>query len=306
MTDVPIEELLFSGVAWVCIAAWRALPLLCIVLAFDLLLRRRIAARFHCLLWMIVAARMLCPFSVESSFSIHGNLLTALEAVGFSNSQTHAPLDAQNSDFDTYTFQNEPGDAVTVSQPRAAEDLHQDSKFKYSAAYSSPQPDAFVGDAGEPAPLDPEILVIQTRHIDSPSQPVLGVKINNRQARRFVQRSVQDARSSTMLAPEVRVFSGMPARIMSESLRPFVTGMRPPGASNDRSMVPIVEACPEGFRFFVRGDVSDEKQMRIRCAVTLSKLDDVEMANLPINKDDDSGARHRWRAIKAAAETSNC
>ena len=62
-------------------------------------------------------------------------------------------------------------------------------------------------------------------------------------------------------------------------------------ASNDRSMVPIVEAYPEGFRIFVRGDVSDEKQIWIRCTVTLSNLDDVEMANLPISKNDNSGER---------------
>jgi len=688
MIDVPIEELLFSALAWVCIAAWRALPLLCIVLAFDLLLRRQIAARFHCLLWMVVAARLLCPFSVESSFSLHGNLQTALEAVGFSNSQTHAPLDAHNLevDFDTYTFQNEAGDDVTVSQPRLNGELSPDAEFANSQVYASPQPHSlaegddltffdpeiivFVGvsslwlavacfllirgavqslrfwlqlrqsklitdqsvidevlracdgvgvgrrpvlkevegltvpavygirrpticlpagtldelsrtdlrlvllhelahvkrrdglvlslcllvralhwfnpmawlvvsrirnymeqaadeiamrtsgtsestDYGrlllhyasnEPKPrhlaaigllftspgkklarrinmlegsehrnhwlakvfamvvvgvlaitgltdakpveqypparpiylplvvdpweqiepsfalahpsakepvsemrvydvtdvlsrlretmpefdptdfllgniapgkstlsgaqltvnvpasrhetiterlahlaesghweiqfdvqfidvaldqvanlgidwiadaVQPEIdrhpefdmtpdsdtvladfdepasddLVIQMRHTDSPSQPVLGVKIKNQQARRFIQRSAQDTRSSIILAPVVRAFNGMPACIMSESLRPFVTGMRPSGVINDRSMIPIVEAFPEGFRFFVRGDVTDEEQIRIRCAVTLSNLDDVEMANLPISKNDDSGSR---------------
>ncbi|MGZ0166768.1 MAG: M56 family metallopeptidase [Planctomycetales bacterium] len=120
MIDVPIEELLFSALAWVCFAAWRALPLLCLVLVFDLLFKRRIAARFQCLLWMIVAARMLCPFSVESSFSLHGNLLTTLEAVGFSNSQAHAPLpyDAENLeiDYDVYTMRNEQGDDIIVKQ----------------------------------------------------------------------------------------------------------------------------------------------------------------------------------------------
>jgi beta-lactamase regulating signal transducer with metallopeptidase domain len=152
----------------------------------------------------------------------------------------------------------------------------------------APDSASVLADFDEPVGDD---LVIQTRHTDSPSRPVFGVKINDQQARRFVQRSAQDTRSSIMFAPKVRVFNGMSACILSESLRPFVTGMRPSEANNDRSMIPIVEAFPEGFRFFVRGDVSDEEQIRIRCAVTLSKLDDVELATLPISKDDDSGAR---------------
>lgn len=689
MTDVPIEEMLFNGVAWVCIAAWRALPLLCIVLVFDLLLRRRIAARFHCLLWMVVAARMLCPFSVESSLSLHGNLLTTLEAVGFSNSQTHAPhpLDAQNLeiDADTYTFQNETGDAVTVTQPRPTEDLHQDSRFKNAAAYSSPQSHALVSDAGEPAPFDPEILlfcgiagiwlivacillirgvvqslrfsrqlrrsrliteqsvidevlracdavgvgrrpalkevhgisvpavfgirrpticlptgtigelssrdlrlvllhelahvkrrdglvlslclfvralhwfnpmvwlvlsrirnymeqaadeiamqksaasestdygrlllryassqpqprhlaaigllftspgkqiarrinmldgsdqrnhwlarvfalatvvtlavtgltdaktveqmppasplhvprvsdswkqlrpsfqlapepapatttrvydvtevlamlqetqpdrdaesylanivaagqstlsknkltvnvtakrhdsvierlaqlarnghweiqfevrfiqvsldqvadlgvdwiadavqpeihqhpqhkiepdseavlvgfeeptndrlVIKTRQTDSPSRPVLGVKVSDDQVRRFIQRTAVDPRSTMMLAPKVRLFDGMTARISDEVIRPFVTGMRPDDASSKREMKPVIDCFSEGFRFHVRGDVTDQERIRIRCALTMSRLEDVAMANLPIVSDGDSGAR---------------
>lgn len=690
MIDVPIEELLFSALGWVCIAAWRALPLLCLVLIFDLLLRRKIAARFHCLLWMIVAVRMLAPFSVESSWSIHGNLFTALETVGFSNSTTHAPdlYNAQDLevDFDVYSYENENGEAATIRQPRLTENMSQDAEYANSQVYASPQPHALRAN-DEAWPLDPEViifvgvaslwlivaaflmirgviqslrflrqlrrstlitdqsivdevlrecdavgvgrrpalkevdgltvpavfgirrpticlptgtidelsstdlrlvlrhelahvkrrdglvlslclfiralhwfnpmawlvvsrirnymeqaadeiamrnsaasentdygrlllhyasnepktrhlaaigllftspgkklarrinmleeserrnhwlakvfataavgtlaiagltdakpieqypparpmylpqvdnpweqiqpivdlsnpsvdepvsekreydvsevlsklqetmpdrdprdfllgniaqgkstlsgnqltvnvpvdrhagiadqlallaecgnweiqfevrcidvaldqvanlgidwiadavqpeinrhpefrmtpdsdtvlaefdapvgdgLVIQTRHTDSPSRPVLGVKINDRQARQFIQRSAQDPRSSIMFAPKVRTFNGMSACIMSESLRPFVTGMRPSEASNDRSMIPIIEAFPEGFRFFIRGDVSDDEQIRVRCAVTLSKLDDVEMANLPISKDDESGAR---------------
>jgi len=90
----------------------------------------------------------------------------------------------------------------------------------------APDSASVLADFDEPAGDD---LVIQMRHTNSPSQPVLGVKIKNQQVRRFVQRSVQDTRSSIMLAPEVRVFNGMPACIMSESVRPFITGMRPSG-----------------------------------------------------------------------------
>jgi beta-lactamase regulating signal transducer with metallopeptidase domain len=690
MIDVPIEELLFSVLVLVCIAAWRALPLLCLVLVSDLLLKRRIAAKFHCLLWMVVAARMLCPFSVESSLSIHGNLLTALESVGFSNSQTHAPFPyhAQVSelDFETYSFQNENRDVTTVRQPRLTEGTPPDAKFENAQIYASPQPHALTG-IDQPALLDPKIvfcicvaglwlvvasflmirgavqslrfslqlrrsklitdqsivdevlracdavgvgrrpalkevdgltvpavfgirrpticlptgtidelssrdlrlvllhelahvkrrdglvlslclfiralhwfnpmawlvvsrirnymeqaadeiamrtsttsestdygrlllyyasnepkprhlaaigllftspgkklarrinmlegseqrnhcltkvfamaavgtlavtgltdakpveqhpparpmylpqvddpweqiepsfalahpsakeqvtetrvydvsevltklqetmpdcdpadsilgnialgkstlsgdrltvdvpakrheaiaerlnqlakighweifckvrcidvaldqvanlgvdwiadavqpenhrhpefemtpdsaavladfdepagddLVIQMRHADSPSRPLLGVKINDQQARLFVQRSTADTRSSIVFDPTIRIPNGISACVLSETVRPFVTGMRPSEASNNRSMIPIVEAFPEGYRVFVRADVSDEEQIRIRCAMILSKLEDVAMANLPTNQDGDSGAR---------------
>ena len=122
MIDVPIEELLVSGLAWVCIAAWRALPLLCIVLVFDLLLRRRIAARFHCLLWMIVAARMLCPFSVESSLSLHRTLQGSLQPVmgTFFSSTSSTDMQRAVDDLDVvenvYTYQNEAGDDVLIKQ----------------------------------------------------------------------------------------------------------------------------------------------------------------------------------------------
>ncbi len=46
---IEFEELLSVGLDWVLLGAWRALPLIGIVLVIDLLLRRRIAARFHCL-----------------------------------------------------------------------------------------------------------------------------------------------------------------------------------------------------------------------------------------------------------------
>lgn len=706
MIDVPIEELLFSALAWVCIAAWRALPLLCLVLVFDLLLRRRIAARFHCLLWLIVALRMLAPFSVESSWSIHGNLFTALEAVGFKN-ETRVPdlYNAENLeiDFDVYTMRNEQGDDIVVkrhslypmrtetdeevvaSQIDLPEGVSKEELIANTEVYSSPAAyEASLTD--EPAEMDPEVLVffavagtwllitcfllvrgliqsfrfafqlsraepitdqpivdqvlracdtvgvgrrpalkevegltvpavfgirrpticlptgtiealsgqdlrlvllhelahvkrrdglvlslclfvralhwfnpmawlvvsrirnymeqaadeiamrtsttsegtdygrlllhyasnepkprhlaaigllftspgkklaqridmlegseqrnhwlartlamttvgilsvtgltdakpveqeqpparalflprvqdswnqiqpdfptapevaqvteervydvskvltklketqpdrdsasflqqivapgettlsgdqltvnvteerhrtveqrleqlarsgnweiqfelrliqvaldqvsdlgvdwiadavqpkidrkpqfgfrpdsegvlagfdvptsddlvIELRQSNLPSQPVLGVKITEEQVRRFIQRSANDVRSSMMLAPKVRVFNGMSACVSDEAIHPFVTGMRPHDPGKGRQMDPVIDCFSEGFRFHLRGDVSDENQIRIQCALTLSKLEDVALANLPINADDDSGAR---------------
>lgn len=134
-------------------------------------------------------------------------------------------------------------------------------------------------------------LVIQLRQSNLPSRPVLGVKITDEQVKRFVQRSANDVRSSMMLAPKVRVFNGMSACVSDEAIHPFVTGMRPHDPGKGRQMDQVIDCFSEGFRFHLRGDVSDENQIRIQCALTLSKLEDVALANLPINTDDDSGAR---------------
>jgi hypothetical protein len=134
-------------------------------------------------------------------------------------------------------------------------------------------------------------LVIQLRQSNLPSQPVLGVKITDEQASRFVQRCTNDLRSTMLLAPEVIVFNGMSACLSDEASHPFVTGMRPHDPGKNRQMDPVIDCFSEGFRFHLRGDVSDENQIRIQCGLTLSKLEDVALANLPINADDDSGAR---------------
>lgn len=94
-----------------------------------------------------------------------------------------------------------------------------------------------------------------------------------------------------MLAPKVRVFNGMSACVSDEAIHLFVTGMRPHDPEKGRQMDPVIDCFSEGFRFHLRGDVSDENQIRIQCALTLSKLEDVTLANLPINTEDDSGAR---------------
>ena len=54
----------------VCIAAWRSLPLFGVALVFQLLTRRRIEARYHCLLWMLVVVRLMVPYSVPFGSSI--------------------------------------------------------------------------------------------------------------------------------------------------------------------------------------------------------------------------------------------
>lgn len=66
---VTISEVIGIGFFCVLLAAWRAVPLLGAVLLIDLLFRRRITARLQCLLWMLVLARLVLPFSISSPLS---------------------------------------------------------------------------------------------------------------------------------------------------------------------------------------------------------------------------------------------
>lgn len=134
-------------------------------------------------------------------------------------------------------------------------------------------------------------LVIQMRQTETPTQPVLGVRVTDQQARKFFRGVATDSRSSVMLAPKVRLFNGMAACISDEVIRPFVTGLRPGKGKLDRSMEPVIDCVPEGFRFHLRGDVTDEEEIQVRCAVTMSRLEEVALANLPIQSDDETGSR---------------
>lgn len=79
MIELLMEEYILTGLRWVVIGAWRALPLTAIVLLVDLVSRKRISARFHCVLWVIVIVRMSCPVSAPSSFSIQGPMRSFTE-----------------------------------------------------------------------------------------------------------------------------------------------------------------------------------------------------------------------------------
>ena len=70
MFDSLFELVAENALIPVCIAAWRSLPLFGVALVFQLLTRRCIAARYHCLLWMLVVVRLMVPYSVPFGSSI--------------------------------------------------------------------------------------------------------------------------------------------------------------------------------------------------------------------------------------------
>ena len=131
---IEFEELLSVGMYWVLLGAWRALPLIGIVLVIDLLLRRRIAARFHCLLWSLVMVRMLVPVSVPSSLSMHGPVKPN---DGTDASWLKKRRRYQNSILISSPYENEEGQSITIPiLPDDASDELRSKAEEYVASIS--------------------------------------------------------------------------------------------------------------------------------------------------------------------------
>ena len=104
-------EIAATGLTWVCLAAWRSLPVFAVVLTLTLLLRKRIPARYSCVLWMLVVARLLMPFSIASPLAMSPDLNQVTGAL-FRNESA-----ASEFEFDTFTIENDAGEDVTIRQP---------------------------------------------------------------------------------------------------------------------------------------------------------------------------------------------
>ena len=145
MIEFLFEELAAMGFAAVLIGAWRALPLLAIVLIFDLLLRRRIAARFHCLLWALVMVRMLCPFSVPTSVSMHGAVDRMAEQVAGRILAERDAAAAVDPGYDIFTYTDDEGNSVTVPLlPDDASDQLRAQAEAHVAALTAPKAAAAI------------------------------------------------------------------------------------------------------------------------------------------------------------------
>ena len=134
-------ELLADAICYTAYGAWRALPLLAVVFLIDLTLRRRFAARFHCLLWAFVMIRMLSPVSAPSSLSIQGHhdrageaALAKLEAVLADDEPVHQPSQLK---LDTFTFEKN-GKTITLPiLPSDATDEYRAEAAAYIAKLNS-------------------------------------------------------------------------------------------------------------------------------------------------------------------------
>ncbi len=158
-----------------------------------------------------------------------------------------------------------------------------------------------------------EQLSVEMKESSLTPRPLLSTTVNKSQATRFIQLCQNHTRSNLMMAPKVTLFTGQSACITDETLRPFVTGMRPydeqPGdgsstialASHSDAMQPVIDVLPEGVRILLKGTVTGDERLATRCVLMLSEVSEVELANLPIRTRNDSNEMVTIQVPKATS-----
>ena len=106
-----ITQFVGIGLVGTVLAAWRAVPIVGVILLIDLLFRRRIKARFRCGLWLLVVARLVLPISVPSPLGISElSDWTAQRTVD----RLFEPAPEPKPEFDVATFRVWGGETVSV------------------------------------------------------------------------------------------------------------------------------------------------------------------------------------------------
>jgi beta-lactamase regulating signal transducer with metallopeptidase domain len=135
-------------------------------------------------------------------------------------------------------------------------------------------------------PFEPNIHVQQST---LQSCPVFDLTLNDRQAYELISSAQGDTRSNIMFAPKVTFFTGQIGSIEDFIQRPYVTNIRLTGEAGS-DMEPVVEMVGEGTQIELKADVTEELDTELQALVTLSRLQKVELANLPFASPDNPKA----------------
>lgn len=106
-----LGEVVVDGLYWVCLAAWRTVPVFVVVMLLSIVLRKRVPPRFLCWLWLLVIVRLLVPVSIPSSMAIS-------DVVDKSAMSLLAPGEehmASETEFDVFTYRDQNGQSVSVA-----------------------------------------------------------------------------------------------------------------------------------------------------------------------------------------------
>jgi hypothetical protein len=121
------------------------------------------------------------------------------------------------------------------------------------------------------------------------SCPVFDLALNDRQAYELISSAQGDSRSNIIFAPKVTLFTGQIASIEDFIKRPYVTNIRLTGDAGI-DMEPVVEMVSEGTQIELKANVTEGMDTELQAVVTLSQLQKVELANLPIAPPDNPNA----------------
>lgn len=121
------------------------------------------------------------------------------------------------------------------------------------------------------------------------SCPVFDLALTDRQAYELISSAQGDRRSNIMFAPKVTLFTGQIALIEDFIQRPFVTNILLADDAGSK-MQPFVDLVGEGTQIELKADVTEELNIELQAAVTLSQIQKVEFANLPFASPDNPDA----------------
>ena len=122
------------------------------------------------------------------------------------------------------------------------------------------------------------------------SRPSVAAKISDYQAQLLMHRCRRDEHSNVLMAPKVTLFNGQQALMQDEVQRPFVTGVRPREHDRD-TMDPMIKVISEGWRMQLQAEVSEDESVQLRCVLTQSEIENVELAHLPFLAADEATAK---------------
>ncbi len=106
-----ISEIIELGLYYTYIAAWRTVPVFLVVFLLTSLVRNKIPARIHCLLWLVVLARLLLPISTTSPVAMEAGINDLIGKLSVNRDSV------SESGTGVFTFQDESGKTVAVRAP---------------------------------------------------------------------------------------------------------------------------------------------------------------------------------------------
>ncbi|HUT88588.1 MAG TPA: M56 family metallopeptidase [Thermoguttaceae bacterium] len=136
------------------------------------------------------------------------------------------------------------------------------------------------GSADSPAPRLPDDTSPRpgsAKTVVEKSLPVMCEVLDEKRAGSILERMEADRRANVLAVPKVTVFNGQSAFISNLSERPFVVGIEECGR-------PRIHAVTEGLQVRVRPQLQDDRELRLDCGLTLSKILSVEVFDFTNSK----------------------
>ncbi len=132
------------------------------------------------------------------------------------------------------------------------------------------------------APSGQAVPTLTSGLSQSPSTPVLAIKVSRVDSERLLHRCQRDQRSNVLQSPKVTLFNGQAGTISDLAQRPFVTDVSVIRGELASALQPKISIYEEGWKFRIKTTVTaDANQVELQCIFTHSSIGEVRLADLP-------------------------